>query len=38
LRRARLAGCGHYVPEEQPDQFNAVLLDWLAGLPEQETR
>ena len=25
-----VAGAGHFVPEEAPDAFNRVLLDWLA--------
>ncbi len=28
-----LAGVGHYPAEEAPDEVNALLLDWLAGLP-----
>lgn len=27
-----LAGAGHFLPEERPDEVNALLLDWLAGL------
>jgi pimeloyl-ACP methyl ester carboxylesterase len=28
-----LPEAGHFVPEEAPERLNAVLLDWLAGLP-----
>jgi pimeloyl-ACP methyl ester carboxylesterase len=29
--RARHADCGHYIPEEQPELLNEVLLDFLAN-------
>jgi len=32
LARARMAGCGHYAPEEQPERLAAILIDWLDGL------
>jgi pimeloyl-ACP methyl ester carboxylesterase len=32
-----VAGAGHFVPEEAPDAFNQVLLDWLAD-PHPDTR
>jgi len=33
LRRSLvLAGCGHWVGEERPDEVNAALLEFLAGL------
>lgn len=28
-----LPDAGHFVHEERPDRVNAILLDWLAGLP-----
>jgi pimeloyl-ACP methyl ester carboxylesterase len=28
-----LAGCGHWIQQERPDEINRLLLDWLAGLP-----
>ncbi|MGA8210240.1 MAG: alpha/beta hydrolase [Nocardioidaceae bacterium] len=30
LREHRLAGAGHFAPEEDPQRFAEVLLDWLA--------
>ena len=27
-----LEGCGHWTQQERPDEVNALLLDWLAGL------
>jgi len=33
LRWELLAGAGHYLPEERPDQVGAAVVDWLAGLP-----
>lgn len=36
IARARyvcIEGCGHLMPFEQPDAFNAALLDFLRGLP-----
>jgi pimeloyl-ACP methyl ester carboxylesterase len=32
-RLAWVAGAGHMLTMEQPEQVNALLLDWLAGLP-----
>ena len=33
LRRSLiLPGCGHWVGEERPDEVNAALLEFLAGL------
>ncbi|MEA1677124.1 alpha/beta hydrolase [Nitrospirillum sp. BR 11163] len=29
--RAQVLDCGHYVPEESPDELAAVLVDFLAG-------
>ena len=29
-RWAELAGCGHFPHEEQPEEFHALLLDWLS--------
>jgi pimeloyl-ACP methyl ester carboxylesterase len=26
--------CGHYLPEERPDQVSRLLVDWLRGLPQ----
>ncbi len=37
-RRVELPGCGHFPHEEQPEQFAATLLDWLAGLPSSRPR
>jgi pimeloyl-ACP methyl ester carboxylesterase len=31
-RYVELPGAGHFLPEERPDEVNALLLDWLAGL------
>ncbi|MCI9888127.1 alpha/beta hydrolase [Micrococcales bacterium 31B] len=31
-----LPGCGHFVPEQDPAAFHAVLLDWIATLPPAE--
>jgi pimeloyl-ACP methyl ester carboxylesterase len=28
-----LSGCGHWIQQEQPDQVNRLLLDWLRSLP-----
>ncbi len=30
---AQLAGAGHFLPEERPDEVTALLLGWLADLP-----
>ncbi len=33
LRRSLvLPGCGHWIGEERPDEVNAALLEFLAGL------
>jgi pimeloyl-ACP methyl ester carboxylesterase len=32
LRHAVLTKAGHFPHEELPEQFNRLLLDWLAGL------
>jgi pimeloyl-ACP methyl ester carboxylesterase len=32
-----LAGCGHWVQQERPDQVNELLTGWLAGLPHKAT-
>ncbi|HEX3753099.1 MAG TPA: alpha/beta hydrolase [Streptosporangiaceae bacterium] len=32
-----LAGCGHWVQQERPDQVNELLTGWLAGLPRKAT-
>ena len=29
LERHTVAGCGHWTQQEQPDEVNALLLDWL---------
>lgn len=34
LRYELIAGAGHFLPEEAPEQVTATLLDWLAHLPE----
>ena len=28
-------GSGHWLHQEHPDEFNSIVLDWIAGLPEQ---
>jgi pimeloyl-ACP methyl ester carboxylesterase len=28
-----LDGCGHWLQQERPDEVNALLIDWLDGLP-----
>jgi len=28
-----LPGCGHWVQQERPDEVNALLVEWLRGLP-----
>ncbi|MBY8881463.1 alpha/beta fold hydrolase [Actinacidiphila acidipaludis] len=30
-----LDGCGHWIQQERPAELNAILVDWLNGLPEQ---
>ena len=32
-----LAGCGHWVQQERPDEVNELLTGWLAALPRQAT-
>lgn len=32
LRFEMVAGAGHFLPEEAPEQVNTLLLDWLASL------
>lgn len=32
-----LAGCGHWTQQERPDEVNAALLDFLAGVDDTET-
>jgi pimeloyl-ACP methyl ester carboxylesterase len=32
-RWAEVAGAGHFLPEEAPEETTALLLDWLAELP-----
>jgi pimeloyl-ACP methyl ester carboxylesterase len=31
-----LPGCGHWVPQERPEEVNRILVDWLRGLPAPE--
>jgi pimeloyl-ACP methyl ester carboxylesterase len=33
-RHVLLDGCGHWVPQERPDQVNELLLEFLAELPD----
>ncbi len=33
FERRLIAGAGHFLPEEAPEQVNALLVDWLARLP-----
>ena len=33
LRKVLIEECGHWTQQEQPEQFNAALLDWLSTLP-----
>jgi len=34
LRRSILVpGCGHWIGEERPDEVNAALVEFVAGLP-----
>jgi pimeloyl-ACP methyl ester carboxylesterase len=33
FRTARIAGAGHFVPEEAPERLSEVLVDWLGDLP-----
>jgi pimeloyl-ACP methyl ester carboxylesterase len=32
-RQVVFDGSGHWLHQERPDQFNALVLDWIAGLP-----
>lgn len=33
-----LDGCGHWVQQENPDEVNRLLVDWLRGLPATAVR
>jgi pimeloyl-ACP methyl ester carboxylesterase len=33
-RQVVFNGSGHFLHQERPDQFNALVLDWIAGLPD----
>jgi pimeloyl-ACP methyl ester carboxylesterase len=33
-RRVAWQGSGHWLHQERPDEFNALVLDWVAGLPD----
>jgi pimeloyl-ACP methyl ester carboxylesterase len=33
FERRLISGAGHFLPEEAPEQVNALLVDWLARLP-----
>ena len=33
-RQVVFDGSGHFLHQERPDQFNALVLDWIAGLPD----
>jgi pimeloyl-ACP methyl ester carboxylesterase len=33
-RQVVFDGCSHWPHQERPDQFNGLVLDWIAGLPD----